>query len=429
MSAPMRVVPSTSTSRGWSMPKWSTTPSMSMPRSTSIPGKAYAIAPPPLTRPSVVNQMSLRPRHAWPRATILRATASRLGVGSAMAMRTGPSSAKERRSVPARTVSSSSSAAVMPATSSAAARNSRVVAARSTPVVAPVDAGRATARAAGGRRRVRCRRVGLQHDVRVDAAEPERVDAGPARAVGGLPRLGPVDGAEAGPGEVRVRLVAVEGRGQDAVVDRERRLDEGGDPRRRHGVADHRLHRAQADRRGGRAVGAERPAQRGQLDGVAGGRGRAVGLDEPDGLGVEPGFDPGPFDGEALAAAVGAHERGGPAVARDAGSADHGVDAVVVALGVLEALEDDDAGALADEDAVGPAVERPDRAGRAQGTELAEHAPERHVVAVVDAAGEHQVAAAGRQLVDGLVDGDQRARAGGVDRVRRAVQVEAVGDA
>ena len=43
-----------------------------------------------------------------------------------------------------------------------------------------------------------------------------------------------------------------------------------------------------------------------------------------------------------------------------------GVDPVVVALGVAEALEHDDAGALADEDAVGAPVERADRPGGAR---------------------------------------------------------------
>jgi len=50
-------------------------------------------------------------------------------------------------------------------------------------------------------------------------------------------------------------------------------------------------------------------------------------------------------------------------------------------------------------------------------------------VADLDAAGEHQVAAAAGELGARVVDGDERAGARGVDRVGRAVQVEPVGDA
>src|SRR5262249_57862834 len=63
------------------------------------------------------------------------------------------------------------------------------------------------------------------------------------------------------------------------------------------------------------------------------------------------------------------HRRRLAAVARHAGAADHGVDPVAVALGVGEPLEHDDAGALADQDAVGVAIERPDPAGAAQRAE------------------------------------------------------------
>ena len=148
---------------------------------------------------------------------------------------------------------------------------------------------------------------------------------------------------------------------------------------------------------------------------------------ESGAAGSRPGGRPRLPDRADLAAGVRVGQAGGPAVAGHAGAADHGVDAVAVALGVGQALEHDDAGALADQDAVGVAVERPDPLARRQRAELGEHAPERDVVAVVHAAGEHDVAAAGRQLAHRVVDGDQRGRAGGVHRVRRAAQVEPVG--
>ena len=63
---------------------------------------------------------------------------------------------------------------------------------------------------------------------------------------------------------------------------------------------------------------------------------------------------PGPLDGEHLALAGRAHERGGPAVARHAGPADDGVDPVAVAPASASRLSTTMPGALADEDAVGP---------------------------------------------------------------------------
>jgi hypothetical protein len=130
-----------------------------------------------------------------------------------------------------------------------------------------------------------------------------------------------------------------------------------------------------------------------------------------------------------LAGRVGVDETRGAAVAGHAGAADDGVDPVAVTLGVGEALEDDDSRALADQDAVGVAVEGADALARGERAQLGEHAPQRDVVAVVDAPGEHQVAAPGGEFGHRLVDGDQRGRAGRVHRVRRAAQVEAVGDA
>ena len=200
-------------------------------------------------------------------------------------------------------------------------------------------------------------------------------------------------------------------------------------PGRRHGVADHRLHRPEPGG-GPTVVGrAEDLAEALELGAVAGGGGGAVRLDEADRRRVEAGALPRLPQGEHLTRGTRAHEARGAAVAGHAGAADHGVDAVAVALGVGEPLEHEQAGALADQDAVGAPVERPDRARLRQSAQLGEHAPEGEVVAVVHAAGDHQVAATRREQVDRLVDRDERARAGRVDRVRRPLEVEPVGDA
>ena len=200
-----------------------------------------------------------------------------------------------------------------------------------------------------------------------------------------------------------------------------------------HGMADHRLHRAQ--HRSGTRTGcvgpavAEDHAEGLQLGAVAHGGGGAVSLDQPDGHRVQPGRGPGMLDGEHLTLGPGVHERGPGTVGRHAGPADHGVDPVAVALGIGLALEHEDARALAHQDAVGVAAERADHLGRRQGAQLAEHAPEREVMAVVDAAGQDYVSGTRPQLVDRVIDRDQRARARRVHRVRRTPEVEPVGDA
>ncbi len=123
--------------------------------------------------------------------------------------------------------------------------------------------------------------------------------------------------------------------------------------------------------------------------------------------GIESGGPPGLAHGAALAAGVGGDQSGGTAVAGHARPADDRVHAVAVAFGVREPFEDDDAGALPDEDAVGMAVEGAAALGRGQGAELGEDAPQGDVVAVVHSPGQHHVAASGGEFGDRLVDGDQ----------------------
>ncbi len=244
----------------------------------------------------------------------------------------------------------------------------------------------------------------------VDAAEAERVDSGPARcATVGWPWSGLDDRGEAGTGQRPVRVVAVQGGRQHPMVHRQGGLDQPSDAGGRHRVADHRLDRSDADVATGAVRRSEDRAERGQFGLVAGlGRG-AVCLQQTESTrfgGIQVGSPPGPLDGPHLALGARAHQAARPAVAGYPGSADHCVDPVVAGVG--QPLEHHNSGALADEDAVGAAVEGPDPLAGAQRSELAEHAPQRDVVAVVHSAGEHDVAASGGQLRDGMVDGDQR---------------------
>ena len=89
------------------------------------------------------------------------------------------------------------------------------------------------------------------------------------------------------------------------------------------------------------------------------------------GAGATPAFAPGALDRQPLADRVGRGDALALAVAGAADAAQHGVDAVAVALGVGQALEHEQRGALAHHEAVGAGVERPGAGGR-QRADLAE---------------------------------------------------------
>ena len=271
------------------------------------------------------------------------------------------------------------------------------------------------------------RPVRVEDDVPVDPAEAEGVDAGASQRP--FPRLGLADDAEPRLLDGRMRILAVEARRQHTVVDGQRRLDQAGGAGGRHRVADHRLHRSEP---GPLAVPLRRPeegADGGELGRVARGRRSAVRLDQADGARLDPGGLPRALEAEDLALDARRHQARVPAVARDPRAADDGVDSVAVALGLLEPLENDDADPLAGEQTVGGAVEGPDLLRPGERTELAEHAPEAGRMGEVDGAGDDQVGLPDSELAAGEVDGDERARTGRIDRVRRSAEVEPVGDA
>ena len=167
----------------------------------------------------------------------------------------------------------------------------------------------------------------------------------------------------------------------------------------------------------------------GNLGLIADHRAGAVGLDELDagrrdvGLGVgtlqgaELSF--GPRGGQSLVAAV----------AGSADALDDRVNAIAVALGIGQALEDDGDHALADDDAVGGLVEGAAPAARRKGVRLAEGHVGVRILHRVRAHDHGQVARAHLQLADAGVQSGQRRAAGGVDGVVRPAEVEAIGDA
>ncbi len=130
------------------------------------------------------------------------------------------------------------------------------------------------------------------------------------------------------------------------------------------------------------------------------GRG-AMGLDGTHRCGILTSDSPGPLDRESLADRVRRGDALALAVAR-AGNAEHDrVDAVAVALGVLEALEDEQGSALTHDEAVGAGIERP-CSGGGQRSDLAELHECRHAHVVVDPAGDSGIEA----MVDEPLDGD-----------------------
>ena len=271
----------------------------------------------------------------------------------------------------------------------------------------------------------------LEHGVGVDAPEPEGVDAGPpglAAAVDPGPGLG-VD-VERGPLqlELRVGLVARQRRRQHAVVERERGLDQAGDPGGGDRVADHRLDRSEPAPRQLPVALPEHACERVHLHHVPDRGAGAVRLQQPDARGGDPGGVIGASQRQLLALQSRRHHAHPASVARHPDAPDHGVHAVAVPFGVLDPLEHDGADPLPQEGAVGVLVEGPQLLAPRQRSQPAEEVQggDRHPH--LGAAGEHEVAVPGEQVADGVTDGEQRGGAGGIDRVGGAHQVEPVRD-
>ena len=143
--------------------------------------------------------------------------------------------------------------------------------------------------------------------------------------------------------------------------------------------------------------------------------------------GVDPGALPGALDRELLAHGVGRGDALALAVGGAADAEDDGVDAVAVALGVLEPLEHEQGGALAHDEPVGPGVERPGAGGRER-ADLAELHERVHAHVAVQAAGDDGVELVVGEAGDGRVERGQARGAGGVGGEVHPTQVEQVRD-
>ncbi len=176
---------------------------------------------------------------------------------------------------------------------------------------------------------------------------------------------------------------------------------------------------------------AGRPVNRSQtreFDRVADRCSGAMCLDQPDGGRVDRcGPQRGAVDGHLRVARRGGDVDGAPVLV-DRGAADDRQNAIAVAFGIGQALEQEDRRGLTGHETVRRNVERMAPAGRRQhplrgtGRQLAglEHD--------ADPAGERQVALAVMQAAARVVDGQQARGAGRVHRVSRAVRAQVVGD-
>ena len=115
-------------------------------------------------------------------------------------------------------------------------------------------------------------------------------------------------------------------------------------------------------------------------------------------------------------------------VVREALSAENGEDVVLRGEGVGEPLEDEDARAFADDEAVGRRVERRAAARRREGAELREAHLRVLAVGPGAAAGEHRVRAAGEEFVRRELEGVKARRTGGVERVGPEAEAQRGGE-
>ncbi len=191
--------------------------------------------------------------------------------------------------------------------------------------------------------------------VGVGAADAEGGDRAAARPLPFLPVevLGQQGHRAGRPVDVGGRLVGVQGARQGAVPHRHDHLDHTGDARRRLGVTDVGLDRAQQQRALRVAVLAVGGLEGLGFDGVAERGAGAVRLHDVDVRRGEARVGQGLPDDALLRGAVGGGEPVRSAVLVDGGAADHGEDLVAVAAGVGEALQDEDAHALGEGHAVG----------------------------------------------------------------------------
>ena len=274
----------------------------------------------------------------------------------------------------------------------------------------------------------------LQHHVRVGTAETERRHRRPTRAFAARPvgvrRRHEQTGVRCVDRRIPVHEVQV--RRDVRVLQRQGGLDESGDPGGRLEVADVGLDRSQRARRGVPRGVPWVPAiglgERVEFDRIAQSGCGAVGFHEGHRLCGHVGAAQRGGDHVPLRRRVRCGQAVGPAVLIHRRPADHRQHPVAVAYRVGQPFEHHHPGAFAADEAVRAGVEGAAPAPRGEHAPCGQRQLGLRAQDEADAAGQGEIALPHAQALRGLVDGDQRRRARGVERHRRSAQPQQVGD-
>ena len=227
--------------------------------------------------------------------------------------------------------------------------------------------------------------------------------------------------------ERRIRHLYVQGGRQYLVVQRQGRLHEAGDARRRFGVADHRLDRSDGAALRRCAGSLEDARQRLDLRRVANDSSRAVRFNQAYRGRRHTCLCVGTLECQRLPFRPRCAQASTASVARPGDALDDGIHAIPVPLGVLQALQHEHRETFADRDSVRPGVERPATPSRRQRLRLAETEEPERALNGIDAADQHHVARAAFELRHPQVYGGERGGTGRVHRIVHAPEIEPVG--
>ena len=226
-------------------------------------------------------------------------------------------------------------------------------------------------------------------------------------------------------GKMVGKLVEVQVFRHDPVVNREHGLHQAQHAGRGLGVTKIALDARQR----ASSTGAVHRGHAGVLDGVADRRSGAVCLDHADGGSIDAGRGQGGTEHRDLGVTGRGQDVVGATVLVGSGSTDHREHPVAIALGVVEALEHDDAAAFGPDEAVGFDVEGMAAPGRRQHSLAGRRGVQARIEHQHHATGQGHVGFAVVQASAGLMHGDHARRAGGVDGQGRTMQSQRVGDA
>ena len=247
----------------------------------------------------------------------------------------------------------------------------------------------------------------FQNTMKIGAAESQRAHAGAARmrrmgkpgALAGVDVKGGTTGRRAFQG-----LRDLDGRGDDFLVKRHRRLDDARDACSRLGVADLRFHRAKGAPGAVLFCGLKHFRQGGQFRGIPDFGAGAMGFNHADRLRRHAGEFIGALQRQFLSIRARRVDGTAASVARRCGALEHREYAVTVTFGVLQALEYQHAQPFAQDGSIAISIERLGIPGGRQRRRLGKAHVHEDVVEGVDTPGDHHVRTAGGKFKAGQMD-------------------------